>query len=152
MPLILNMYTSYYTLNTLHCTPHVYTAFSKCITSHWENPKLASVGHNIYMAKSTLIEGFLGFQMTQTVLPVLGKSHRLWKSLGPPGKPVPREFPRAALKVFPGCPLGFSTVCPTAPQGNIVAEFIFNRPSVAGAVLQTALWLTSFIHSVILFL
>ena len=49
------LYTSYYTLNTLHCTPHIYTAFCKFITSHCKHPKFAWVGLQIYMGKWTLI-------------------------------------------------------------------------------------------------
>ena len=39
-PLNLNMYTSYYTLKTVHCTPQVYTEFVKFITLNCKNPNL----------------------------------------------------------------------------------------------------------------
>ena len=55
MPLNLNMYTSYYILNTVHCTPHVYSAFGNFIASHCKHPKFARVGLKIYMAICTLI-------------------------------------------------------------------------------------------------
>ena len=39
----LNKYTSYYTLNTVHCTPRLYTAYCKCITGNIQNvPELVS--------------------------------------------------------------------------------------------------------------
>ena len=45
------------------------------------------------------------------------------------------------------------TICPELQLVTIFFILIFNRPGVAGSVLQTALWLTdSYIHSVILFL
>ena len=55
MPLNLNMYTSYYTLNIVHCTPHVHTAICNFITWYCKHPKFAWVGLKIYMAKCTLI-------------------------------------------------------------------------------------------------
>ena len=45
---------SYYRLNTVHCTPHVYTAFCKCISSHYKHQNIALVGIKFYMAKCTL--------------------------------------------------------------------------------------------------
>ena len=50
-PMNLNIYTSYYTLNTVHCTPHFYTTSWKFITSQCKHPKLAWVGLKIYIAK-----------------------------------------------------------------------------------------------------
>ena len=40
MPLNLNMYTSYYTLKTVHCPAQVYSAFCKYITLHCKNSNL----------------------------------------------------------------------------------------------------------------
>ena len=55
MPLNLNMSTSYYTLKTVHCTPHIYTAFFNCITSYCKPPKFESFCFKIYIAKCTLM-------------------------------------------------------------------------------------------------
>ena len=55
MPLNLNMYTSYCTLNTVQCIPHVYTAFCKCITSHYKTSKICLSWSQDLHGKCTLI-------------------------------------------------------------------------------------------------
>ena len=55
IPLNLIMYTSYYTVNIVRCTSHVYTEFCKCIISHCKHQQFVRVGFKIFMAKFFLI-------------------------------------------------------------------------------------------------
>ena len=47
--MIFSMSALYYILNTVHCTPRVYTTFCKFITSHCKHPKFDWVGLKIYI-------------------------------------------------------------------------------------------------------
>ena len=51
----LNMYTSYYSLNTVHRNPHYYTALCKCITSHSHVSIYVAVAHEISPGPDTRI-------------------------------------------------------------------------------------------------
>ena len=64
MTLNLTMYTLYYTLKAVQCTPQSYTEFGKFITFLLQQSKFACVGLKIFIAKCTFISG-------ESTLPIL---------------------------------------------------------------------------------